>query len=251
LSEGPFYLGGNGWIDPRIPGIWPYPFSELSGLTFEELTDLPKSLQGAEAKVEVKNGEELIQLKWTYKGDNIKREFLLDPKLNFAPLGVSLSALNPDGTVFRDTIDSEWIMESIPSGSQTLRYAFPKTITYKRYDSGEIKRHEICRFTLPKQLNMPIDETIFDWPAMGLRAGTTVRRSGKSNDREHVTWNGKAFEAWKPVLLEIQNLPSSNGPLKPEVPPRRTLFWVNIAMLLACSAYYLLRRFRWRNTSRN
>ena len=247
-TEGPPIEVCQQFIDPRIAGICPDPFSGISRHSFEKLAGLPKALQGLEANVKVVNGEELIELKWIYKGDNFVRTFLLDPKLNFAPREVALSAKNPNGSLFRDTITCEWTLESIPTESDNSTYAFPKTVTFIRSDGGEITEHEISRFSLPRQLNIPIDEATYDWPALGLRAGATVRRSSKSNDREHVTWNGKSFEVWMPKPLDLKNLeiPAPAPPPRSESSYRRAFFWVNLGVVLTCAGYYLLMRLRTR-----
>ena len=249
-AEQPVRLMGRNWVDPRIAGLWPDSFSDLGRMNFEELLKLPSYLKGMEADVDMLDGEGFVRLKWVYQENNAVRNFLLDPKLDFAPREVSMSVSPPGGIVMRDTIACEWSKESIPDGSNVFSYAFPKTITYHRYLDDRLESHEICRFSPPRGLNLPLDKAIFDWPAMGLRPGAVVERAAISGSKNTVSWNGTTFVKWKPVPLDLRDLESTNLPPRPVSRSRRILFWINVGAALACSGYFLLKRLQLQRSSK-
>lgn len=246
-ADRPSLMHGNGWYDPRLCGIWAEAFFPLSHHDFSQMANMTSYTSSMEAVPETRDGQDLVRLKWNYPKGYVVREFLLDVRQNMIPIEVTAFAMPPGGRPFRDTISTEWGTESVPTSSGVMKYPFPKSVVYRRYEGDTIDEEQIWQFTNVTKLNESIDPAIYDWPALGLRYGATVQRSLKGQEKRNETWNGNAFEKWIPTPLDFKRVDLSAIPSSNQGQARSVLFWVNIIVVAACSAYYLLRYLRHRS----
>lgn len=237
------------WIDPRLVGLWPTRFQSLADLTLGSLAGLPQYLVAADV-IPTKIGEQdALILNWEYPKNNAKRQFTINPSIGYVPIKVE--ATSNLGTIqIRDSIECAWESYSDPASVESKKLLLPSRAEYRRHEGGGLVAHETWIFNRVESVNQPIEESVFQWPALDLWPGAVLVR-GEGGGREIVQWNGSDFEPWTATPLAKVLKPSDRAsrlPLSSKssqgVSVRHIIVWANIAVGIACLLYVVWRKFR-------
>ncbi len=235
-------------LAPLSLGMLPSPFNAHTkklGASLDALGGLFAGATAVPLDADSVSGEGYVTASFIVNGGPATMNYVLDPSKDYAPVQCSVTHVGMvPGRAFTQSLQSRWRQHTAGG----LSIWFLESAVFQSTKQGELLNKEEWTVTVTS-INELIDDSVFDWPALGLVDGDVVERRGFADrPTEVVEFKDYEFVDWNPTIVPAESFKTTDLALKEAGRGKSTFrHWIitaNLVVVGAIVAAVVARRLR-------